>query len=63
MIVKSEGKALSDIMRDLKKFTSTKIVHAIRANGRESRKNWMLCFLTTTIKSGFGKKDIMPKKF
>jgi putative transposase len=33
---------LSDIMRDLKKFTSKKIIDAIGKNEHESRKEWML---------------------
>jgi putative transposase len=37
-----EGFALSDILRDFKKFTSTAITEAIKENTRESRRNWML---------------------
>lgn len=37
-----EGKKLSDIFRDLKKFTSNTIIAAIEANIQESRKDWML---------------------
>lgn len=37
-----EGYNLSDILRDLKKFTSKKIVKAIEENAQESRKRWML---------------------
>jgi len=33
---------LSDIMRDLKKFTSMHLIKVIRENGRESRREWML---------------------
>jgi REP element-mobilizing transposase RayT len=33
---------LSDILRDLKKFTASSILKAIEANTQESRKNWML---------------------
>lgn len=33
---------LADTMRDLKKFTSKKLEEAIRQNGFESRRDWML---------------------
>ena len=33
---------LMDTMRDLKKFTSKKIKEAIRQNGFEGRRDWML---------------------
>jgi len=33
---------LSDVLRDFKKFTSFKILEAIQANSKESRKGWML---------------------
>ena len=68
MIVKSEGKALSDIIRDLKKFTSAKIVQAIRANGRESRKNWMLWLFNKDNKiwfweEGYHAEEILTRPF
>ena len=37
-----EGFLMPGIMRDLKKFTSKKIIEAIQANEQESRKEWML---------------------
>jgi len=37
-----EGFELSGILRDLKKFTSKKIIEAINENVQESRKEWML---------------------
>ena len=37
-----EGKNLSEILRDLKKFTSTQIIQAISGNLQESRCEWML---------------------
>jgi len=37
-----EPNRLSDILRDLKKYTATAIIKAINGNVRESRKNWML---------------------
>ena len=38
----TEPNKLSDILRDLKKFTSTNIIKAITENAKESRKSWML---------------------
>jgi len=38
----NEGYNLSDILRDLKKFTSKKLVSAIEDNVQESRRRWML---------------------
>lgn len=37
-----EGYHLSDILRDLKKFTSKRLIEAIENNPQESRKRWML---------------------
>jgi REP element-mobilizing transposase RayT len=37
-----EGKSLSAVMRDLKKFTSYAITKAIEENLQESRRDWML---------------------
>lgn len=38
----NENYNLSDILRDLKKITSKKIIEAINSNRIESRKEWML---------------------
>lgn len=38
----AEGYNLSDILRDLKKFTSKKLIAAIEDDVQESRKRWML---------------------
>lgn len=45
MIVGSDKEKLSDIIRDLKKFTSTKIIEAIKENEKESRRSWLLWLL------------------
>jgi len=45
LIVRSAGTPLSDIIRDFKKFTAKRIVEAIEANPKESRKRWMLWLL------------------
>jgi putative transposase len=37
-----KGSRLSGILRDCKKYTSSKIIEAILENPRESRKQWML---------------------
>ena len=41
LLVNSPSGKLSDIVRDFKKFTSTKIIQAIQEQP-ESRRNWML---------------------
>jgi len=41
IISATEPNKLSDILRDLKKFTSTNIIKAISENDKESRKSWM----------------------
>jgi len=42
MIISSEKDELSDIMRDMKSYTSTTIKKLIMENPQESRKKWML---------------------
>ena len=42
LIISTKQENLSDIIRDFKKYTSSKIVEAIRESKIESRKNWML---------------------
>lgn len=42
-----EGYHLSDILRDLKKFTSKRLIEAIENNPQESRKRWMLWLFTS----------------
>ena len=41
MIVQSEKGELSDLLRDFKKFTATKIIEKIKSDP-ESRREWML---------------------
>lgn len=45
LIVSSAGDKLSDIIRDFKKFTASKIYNAIETNETESRKRWLLWLL------------------
>lgn len=42
LILRAEEGNLSDVIRDLKKFTSKKLFAAIEANLEESRRNWIL---------------------
>jgi putative transposase len=42
MIVSSKKDSLSDIMRDMKKYTSNHLRLSIKENPAESRKEWML---------------------
>lgn len=42
IISAKEGVQLSDILRDLKKFTSKHLIEAIENNPQESRRSWML---------------------
>ena len=42
LIASSKDGKLSDILRDLKKYTSRQIIQAIDLNQSESRKEWML---------------------
>ena len=44
-IFDSTGENLSDIIRDMKKFTSKKIFSEIENNNQESRKRWLLWLL------------------
>ena len=45
IIQRNDGGRLSDLIRDLKRHTSKKIVQAIEDNGRESRRKWLLFLL------------------
>lgn len=45
LIISSKTGKLSDTIRDLKKFTASKIVKAIAENEKESRKSWLLWLL------------------
>jgi REP element-mobilizing transposase RayT len=42
LIIRSETNLLQDIMRDMKKFTSKKLVDTIQEPAKESRKEWIL---------------------
>ncbi len=42
MIIGSHDQPMANIIRDMKKFTSSKLINAIMENKRESRREWML---------------------
>ncbi len=52
----NEGYDLSGILRDLKKYTSKRIIKSIESNPRESRKNWMLWIFREAGKSNSNNK-------
>ncbi len=53
IISTNENNNLSDVLRDFKKYTSSKIVKAIEQNEKESRRNWMLwIFKSAGAKNG-----------
>ncbi len=59
MIISRKGVSpLEDIMRDMKKFTSVEIIHAIEESSIESRKKWMLKMF-----EAFGKVNSNNLKF
>lgn len=40
-IIRSKNEALSDLIRDFKKFTAKKILNEIKTNKQESRREWL----------------------
>lgn len=42
LIISSRTGNLSDLLRDMKRFTATSILNEIRTNKQESRRDWML---------------------
>jgi len=68
LIISSTKEPLSDIIRDLKKHTSKKIVESIRNNPHESRKTWLLWLLINKDKiwfweEGYHGEEIFTQKF
>ncbi len=64
-----EGFKLSDILRDFKKHTSSKLIEAINQNPYESRKEWMLSIFKKAGKDNvrntvyqFWRQDNHPKE-
>lgn len=52
----ADGYNLSDILRDLKKFSSKKIIKAIEDNTQESRKSWMLWLFRSNGENNYNNK-------
>lgn len=68
LIISSDGDNLSDILRDFKKYTSTKIYQEIRNNQQESRRDWLLWLLKKDEniifwKEGYHGEEILTKAF
>ncbi len=68
LILRSEKEPLSDIIRDIKKFTSSQILKAIDNNPKESRKRWLLWLLQKDNKrifwqAGYHGEEIMTANF
>jgi REP element-mobilizing transposase RayT len=68
LILRSEKEPLSEIIRDIKKFTATQIVKAIEMNQKESRKKWLLWLLKkegkiTFWQAGYHGEEIVSQKF
>lgn len=57
LIISSEKNKISDIIRDLKKYTSTKIIAQITEHTQESRKEWMLNIFSFTGKNNNQNKN------
>ena len=57
LIISSQTNKIEDIVRDLKKYTSKKIITAIQENPTESRKEWMLNIFGFAGKSNNNNKD------
>lgn len=67
IISTAEGNFLENTMRDLKKFTSSEIIKAIKYNPKESRKEWLLQAFaeegkknSNNIKNQFWQQDNHP---
>jgi REP element-mobilizing transposase RayT len=53
LILRANKENLSDVIRDLKKYTSKQIIKAIQENPKESRKAWLLKILKFKNKNWF----------
>ena len=68
LIVGTKKEKLSDIIRDFKKFTASKVVQAIETNSKESRKNWLLWLLKKDDaiwfwEEGYHGEEVRTKEF
>ena len=57
LIISSNTNKIEDIVRDLKKYTSKKIIAAIQENPTESRKEWMMNLFSYAGKNNNNNKD------
>ena len=57
MITGTHGDKLENIMRDMKKHTSTALMQAIKVHPAESRKEWMLWMMKRACKKNGQNKD------
>jgi putative transposase len=57
LIISSEHNKLADIVRDLKKYTSRRLIAAIQENPQESRKNWILWLFKSAGKQNSNNKN------
>lgn len=57
LIIGTHGAKMQDIMRDFKSHTSREIKRAIKENGRESRREWMLWMMGRAGKANGNNKD------
>lgn len=58
LIIRSEQNSLSDIMRDMKKFTSYQLYSAIQEHPQESRKEWLLWMFEQAGKRNKNNKNV-----
>ena len=68
LIISAAEENLSDIIRDLKKFTSKSIYKAIQENTRESRREWLIKVLSYNGKvwfweEGYHGEEILSESF
>jgi REP element-mobilizing transposase RayT len=68
LIARAKNNNLSDIIRDLKKYTAKSIVEKIENNPKESRKDWLLWLLKKQDKiwfweEGYHGEEIFSKSF
>ena len=51
------GNTLSDVMRDMKKYTAMQLIKAIRENERESRREWMMRIFSNAGRNNSNNKN------
>jgi len=57
MIISSKQEELSNIMRDMKSYTSTQLKKVIAENSQESRKDWILWMMKRAASKNRNNKD------